>query len=155
MVNDCMGAGGFKINVEDNWMNLLFITFKGSQIDFSLLVSAGSDTSRLCTGAKGHTGITTRFSGGSGAGDTQLLLASSSWRLVSLWRSQLGGGILVCWQLVCWALPWLVKGGRWLWVARGSGQLSGMGWWGGWGVCTPILTARLHFAIIIFHYMSC
>lgn len=130
IVNDCTGVGGLKINVEDNWMKLLFITFKCSQIDFSLLVSPGSNTSRLCTGAKGHTGSTTQLT--TGAGDTQLLLASSSWRLASLWRSQLGSGILVCWQFwrdprpgVLGTPPWPVKGGRWLWVARESGLFRG------------------------------
>lgn len=100
-MNDCVGEEGSKINMENNWMNLLFIIFRGSQIDFSLLVSPGSNAWRLCTGAKGHTGITTRFT--TGAGDTALLLASSSRRLASLWRAQLGSGILVCWQF--WQAP--------------------------------------------------
>lgn len=132
------GRGGFQINVEDNWMKLLFITFKGSQIDFSPLVSPGSNTSRLCTGAKGHTGITTRFT--TGAHDTQLLLASSSRRLASLWRSQLGSGILVCWPF--WRAPRPGVLGtplaceRWQ-VAVGGQRIRAalQGWGGGECVC--------------------
>lgn len=153
IVNDCMRVGGFKINAEDNWMKLLFISFKGSQIDFSLLVSPGSDSSRLCTGADGHTSSTTRFT--TGAGDTQLSLASSSRRLASLWRSQLGSGILVCWQFWRVLRPGVLGTPlaceRWQVAVGGQRIRAALQGRGGGG----ITRITLHFVIIIFYYMSC